>query len=127
MQPGQSPGGTASPGARAAGPGAGSTEGGGEAGRSFYKRISEQERNEIVAAIERAQGNIAHAARSLGINRSTLYYRMRKHDLEHLLPTRDEHPAERCRVAAARPRRKPGARQGARPRSVDEGSGKIAS
>jgi Nif-specific regulatory protein len=63
-----------------------------ETGRSFYKRISEQERNEIVAAVERAQGNIAHAARSLGINRSTLYYRMRKHGLEHLLPTREEAP-----------------------------------
>jgi transcriptional regulator of acetoin/glycerol metabolism len=62
----------------------------GESGRSFYKRISDQERNEIVAAVERAQGNIAHAARSLGINRSTLYYRMRKHNLEHLLPTRDD-------------------------------------
>jgi hypothetical protein len=24
----------------------------------------------------------------LGINRSTLYYRMRKHGLEHLLPTK---------------------------------------
>jgi Nif-specific regulatory protein len=66
----------------------------GESGRSFYKRISDQERNEIVAAVERAQGNIAHAARSLGINRSTLYYRMRKHNLEHLLPTRDEPTGE---------------------------------
>ena len=36
-----------------------------------------------------AQGNIAHAARALGINRSTLYYRMRKHGLEHLLPMKD--------------------------------------
>ena len=55
--------------------------------RSLNKRLSEQERSEIVAAVERAQGNIAHAARALGINRSTLYYRMRKHGLEHLLPT----------------------------------------
>jgi two-component system response regulator AtoC len=61
-----------------------------EGGRSLYKRLSEQERNEIVAAVERSQGNIAHAARALGINRSTLYYRMRKHGLEHLLPTREE-------------------------------------
>jgi DNA-binding NtrC family response regulator len=61
-----------------------------EGGRSLYKRLSEQERNEIVSAVEQAQGNIAHAARALGINRSTLYYRMRKHGLEHLLPTRDE-------------------------------------
>jgi two-component system response regulator AtoC len=51
------------------------------------KRLSEQERAEIVAAVEQMQGNIAHAARTLGINRSTLYYRMRKHGLEHLLPT----------------------------------------
>jgi len=64
----------------------------GSGGRSFYKRLSEQERNEIVAAVERANGNIAHAARALGINRSTLYYRMRKHNLEHLLPTREETP-----------------------------------
>ena len=64
-----------------------------ESGRSLYKRLSEQERNEIVAAVDQAQGNIAHAARALGINRSTLYYRMRKHGLEHLLPTRDE-PAD---------------------------------
>jgi transcriptional regulator of acetoin/glycerol metabolism len=69
-----------------------SPSGGGsaESGRSLYKRLSEQERNEIVAAVDQAQGNIAHAARALGINRSTLYYRMRKHGLEHLLPTRDE-------------------------------------
>jgi len=59
----------------------------GSASRSLSKRLSEQERGEIVAAVENAQGNIAHAARALGINRSTLYYRMRKHGLEHLLPT----------------------------------------
>jgi len=69
----------------------------GEGGRSLYRRLSEQERGEIISAVDRAQGNIAHAARSLGINRSTLYYRMRKHGLEHLLPTRDEvvpHPLD---------------------------------
>jgi two-component system, NtrC family, response regulator AtoC len=74
----------------AAAPAAPPADGGGEPGRSLYKRLSEQERGEIVAAVERSQGNIAHAARALGINRSTLYYRMRKHGLEHLLPTRDE-------------------------------------
>jgi DNA-binding NtrC family response regulator len=78
-------------GAGALKPAAASAGGGdGEAGRSFYKRISEQEKSEIIAAVERAQGNIAHAARALGINRSTLYYRMRKHDLEHLLPTKED-------------------------------------
>jgi two-component system response regulator AtoC len=69
----------------------------GEGGRSLYRRLSDQERGEIIAAVEGAQGNIAHAARTLGINRSTLYYRMRKHGLEHLLPTRDEvvpHPID---------------------------------
>ncbi len=55
-------------------------------------RLQEQERNEIVAAIEKNAGNIAGAARALGINRSTLYYRMRKHGLEHLLPTRPDEP-----------------------------------
>jgi DNA-binding NtrC family response regulator len=61
-----------------------------DGGRSLHRRLQEQERSEIVAAVEQCQGNIAHAARALGINRSTLYYRMRKHGLEHLLPTREE-------------------------------------
>jgi Nif-specific regulatory protein len=51
-------------------------------------RLHEQEKAEIIAAIDRNQGNIAGAARALGINRSTLYYRLRKHGLEHLLPTK---------------------------------------
>ena len=57
--------------------------------RPLAERLQEQERTAIVAAIDTAQGNIAHAARALGINRSTLYYRMRKHGLEHLLPMKD--------------------------------------
>ena len=60
-------------------------------GRPLPARLNEQERAEIVAAIERNQNNIAQAARQLGINRSTLYYRLRKHGLEHLLPQK---PAE---------------------------------
>ena len=59
------------------------------AARPLAERLHEQERTAIVAAIDAAQGNIAHAARALGINRSTLYYRMRKHGLEHLLPMKD--------------------------------------
>jgi transposase-like protein len=51
--------------------------------------LSDQERAEIIAAIDHAQGNIALAARTLGINRSTLYYRLRKHGLEHLLPMKE--------------------------------------
>jgi two-component system response regulator AtoC len=50
--------------------------------------LLEEERREIVAAVEKSANNIAGAARLLGINRSTLYYRMRKHGLEHLLPTK---------------------------------------
>ncbi len=57
--------------------------------RPLGERLHEQERGAIVAAIDSAQGNIAHAARALGINRSTLYYRLRKHGLEHLLPMRE--------------------------------------
>ncbi len=60
--------------------------------RPLQARLQEQEKSEIVAAIERNQGNIAGAARALGINRSTLYYRLRKHGLEHLLPTKPGEP-----------------------------------
>ena len=48
----------------------------------------------MVAAVEKSRGNIASAARQLGINRSTLYYRLRKHGLEHLLPTKPAGPQE---------------------------------
>jgi two-component system, NtrC family, response regulator AtoC len=58
------------------------------AGLPLTARLQEEERRSIIDAIERAHGNIASAARTLGINRSTLYYRLRKHDLEHLLPTK---------------------------------------
>ncbi|MCS6913560.1 MAG: sigma-54 dependent transcriptional regulator [Myxococcales bacterium] len=59
-------------------------------GRSLQNRLHEQEKSEIIAAIEQSEGNIAGAARLLGINRSTLYYRLRKHGLLHLMPTRPE-------------------------------------
>jgi DNA-binding NtrC family response regulator len=62
--------------------------------RSLADRLSDQERAEIIAAIEHKEGNIAAAARALGINRSTLYYRLRKHDLLHLLPSKPEAEAE---------------------------------
>lgn len=70
----------------------------GDDGKSLAERLLDSERKEIVSAIEKSRGNIASAARILGINRSTLYYRLRKHDLEHLLPTKivvgaDEPPA----------------------------------
>ena len=57
-------------------------------GKSLAERLLDSERKEIVAAVEKSRGNIASAARMLGINRSTLYYRLRKHGLEHLLPTK---------------------------------------
>ena len=59
-----------------------------EDGKSLGERLLDSERKEIVAAVEKSRGNIASAARILGINRSTLYYRLRKHGLEHLLPTK---------------------------------------
>ncbi|MBT8492365.1 MAG: sigma-54 dependent transcriptional regulator [Deltaproteobacteria bacterium] len=57
-------------------------------GRSLAERLLDEEKREIISAVEKSGNNIAGAARSLGINRSTLYYRMRKHGLEHLLPTK---------------------------------------
>ncbi|HEX2659144.1 MAG TPA: sigma-54 dependent transcriptional regulator, partial [Polyangia bacterium] len=71
-----------------------------ERGRPLQERLSEQERAEIIAAIDQSQGNIAHAARRLGINRSTLYYRLRKHALEHLLPLKEPASAETTGSAA---------------------------
>ena len=59
-----------------------------EDGKSLAERLLDSERKEIVAAVEKSRGNIASASRTLGINRSTLYYRLRKHGLEHLLPTK---------------------------------------
>jgi transcriptional regulator with GAF, ATPase, and Fis domain len=57
-------------------------------GKSLAERLLDSERKEIIAAVDKSRGNIASAARTLGINRSTLYYRLRKHGLEHLLPTK---------------------------------------
>jgi len=62
--------------------------------RPLSVRLLDEEKREIMAAIERCNGNIAGAARTLGINRSTLYYRLRKHGLEHLLPTKVTGPGE---------------------------------
>ncbi|HKE18588.1 MAG TPA: sigma-54 dependent transcriptional regulator [Kofleriaceae bacterium] len=56
--------------------------------RPLSERLADEERREIIAAVDKSGNNIALAARMLGINRSTLYYRMRKHGLEHLLPTK---------------------------------------
>jgi Nif-specific regulatory protein len=62
--------------------------GGNSAAKPLSARLLDEEKREIMAAVDRCGGNIAGAARALGINRSTLYYRLRKHGLEHLLPTK---------------------------------------
>jgi Nif-specific regulatory protein len=64
------------------------------AAKPLAARLLDEEKREIMAAIDRLGGNIAGAARALGINRSTLYYRLRKHGLEHLLPTKVVGPGE---------------------------------
>jgi two-component system, NtrC family, response regulator AtoC len=76
-------------------------------GKSLAERLLDSERKEIIAAVDKSRGNIASAARTLGINRSTLYYRLRKHGLEHLLPTKvhvgGDEPAGDPLAAAAEP------------------------
>jgi two-component system, NtrC family, response regulator AtoC len=60
----------------------------GAPGLPLRARLAEEEKASILRAIEGSGGNIAAAARALGVNRSTLYFRIKKFDLEHLLPTR---------------------------------------
>ena len=48
---------------------------------SLPQALERIEREELVRAMEEAKGSKAGAARILGINRSTLYYRLRKHGL----------------------------------------------
>ena len=55
---------------------------------SLRARLLDEERRSIQGAIDSSGGNIASAARALGVNRSTLYFRIKKHGLEHLLPNR---------------------------------------
>ncbi|MCB9573496.1 MAG: sigma-54-dependent Fis family transcriptional regulator [Kofleriaceae bacterium] len=86
----------------------------GDDSRPLAERLLESEKKEIVAAIDKSKGNIASASRMLGINRSTLYYRLRKHGLEHLLPTKvgvggDEPAATPAAPAAPTPAPAPGA------------------
>jgi len=45
-------------------------------------RLAGLEREEIIEALKKSDGKKAQAARLLGINRSTLYYRMKKHGIE---------------------------------------------
>jgi transcriptional regulator with GAF, ATPase, and Fis domain len=62
---------------------------------SLRSRLAEEEKTSIIRAIEGSGGNIAAAARALGINRSTLYFRIKKHALTHLLTTRVIEEGER--------------------------------
>jgi len=46
------------------------------------EQLEELERRELVRALQEARGSKAEAARLLGIQRSTLYYRLKKHGLD---------------------------------------------
>lgn len=48
---------------------------------SVRAQIQEEERLSLTQALKAAQGNISEAARILGIARSTLFHRLKKHDL----------------------------------------------
>jgi DNA-binding NtrC family response regulator len=74
--------------------GAAAASAAGAAAKPLTARLLDEEKKEIMAAIDRCGGNIAGAARTLGVNRSTLYYRLRKHGLEHLLPNKVVGPGE---------------------------------
>ena len=56
----------------------GETTEGGEAPRDLGSRLEEMERRELILALERCNGNKAEVARSLGIQRTTLYYRLKR-------------------------------------------------
>jgi two-component system response regulator AtoC/two-component system response regulator HupR/HoxA len=45
-------------------------------------RLEDIERRELIAALERSGGNKAEVARSLGIQRTTLYYRLKRLGIE---------------------------------------------
>jgi two-component system response regulator AtoC len=70
------------------------SDGAEDGSRPLAERLLDREKREIIAAVEKSNSNIASAARMLGINRSTLYYRMRKHGIDHLLPTKVSVPGK---------------------------------
>jgi transcriptional regulator of acetoin/glycerol metabolism len=43
--------------------------------------LAENEKQIILKAIQKFKGNMSHTAKELGINRSTLYDKMKKYDL----------------------------------------------
>ncbi|NUP06627.1 MAG: sigma-54-dependent Fis family transcriptional regulator [Polyangiaceae bacterium] len=53
-------------------------------GQALSTKLEEIERRELLAALERCGGNKAEVARSLGIQRTTLYYRLKRLGIESL-------------------------------------------
>ncbi|MGM0595639.1 MAG: sigma-54-dependent transcriptional regulator [Myxococcota bacterium] len=53
--------------------------------KSLKNQLAQQEKERIVEAVKQNDGNMAAAARSLEINRSTLYYRIKKYNLDYLV------------------------------------------
>jgi two-component system response regulator AtoC/two-component system response regulator HupR/HoxA len=50
--------------------------------RDLPGQLDAMERRELLAALERFAGNKAEVARALGIQRTTLYYRLRRLGIE---------------------------------------------
>ncbi|MBQ4093141.1 MAG: sigma 54-interacting transcriptional regulator [Firmicutes bacterium] len=50
--------------------------------KPFMKSVEDAERQELMTAIREAKGNLAKAARSLGISRQLMYYRVKKYNLK---------------------------------------------
>ena len=47
----------------------------------LIERIRENEKQEIIEAIKRSNGNIAKVSRELGMSRQKLYYRIKKYNI----------------------------------------------
>lgn len=50
--------------------------------KTFLQSVEDAERQELMTAIREAKGNLAKAARSLGISRQLMYYRVKKYNLK---------------------------------------------
>lgn len=53
-----------------------------EAENGFLHQVEEEERRKLMKAIREANGNLAKAARALGISRQLMYYRVKKYNLK---------------------------------------------